>query len=95
MQTGFEIISARKREDNVWSLVVKAYEKEGTFSERSEASALTLCQRVEGHGVHHYNWKVIGITRLDNEGKYGIGVQKVENEKEDSSDEEEHVEAEE
>lgn len=95
-KTGFEITEAHKGYDDFWGLVVKAYKKEGKdFSSESNVSMLTLVDRIENrYGSHSYGWKVVKIEELI-PGGFELTVKKVADEKEDSSDEEEHVEAEE
>lgn len=95
-KTGFEITEAYKGSSDSWRLVVKAYKKEGKdFSSESDVSMLTLVDRIENrYGTHSYGWKVVKIEELI-PGNFALTIKKVEDEKEDSSDEEEHVEAEE
>ena len=95
-KTGFEIIEAYKGSSDSWRLVVQAYKKEGEdFSSESDVSLLTLVDRIENrYGTHSYGWKVVKIEELI-PGNFALTIKKVEDEKEDSSDEEEHVEAEE
>ena len=95
-KTGFEIIEAYKGSGDSWRLVVKAYEKEGeNFSSESKVSMLTLVDRIENrYGTHSYWRKVVKIEELI-PGNFALTIKKVADEKEDSSDEEEHVEAEE
>ena len=92
-KTGFEITEAYKGSDDYWRLVVKAYKKEGKdFSSESDVSMLTLVDRIENrYGTHSSGWKVVKIEELIH-GNFAFTIKKVEDEKEDSSDEEEHVE---
>ena len=92
-KTGFEIIEAYKGSSDSWRLVVKAYKKEGKdFASESNVSMLTLVDRIENRYVtHSYGWKVVKIEELT-PGSFELTVKKVTDEKEDSSDEEEHVE---
>ena len=95
-KTGFEITEAHKGSGDFWRLAVKAYKKEGKdFSSESDVSMLTLVDRIENrYGTHSCGWKVVKIEELT-PGSFELMVEKVADEKEDSSDEEEHVEAEE
>ena len=95
-KTGFEITEAHKGSGDLWRLAVKAYKKEGEgFSSESNVSMLTLVDRIENKYVtHSYEWKVVKVEELTT-GSFALTVKKVADEKEDSSDEEEHVEAEE
>ena len=98
-KTGFEITSAYKESGesgDFWSLSVKAYKKEGeNYTSESNVSMLTLVDRIENRYVTHSYWrKVVKIEELI-PGNFALTIKKVEDEKEDSSDEEEHVEAEE
>ena len=94
-KTGFEIIEAYKGSSDSWRLVVKAYNKEGKdFFSESNVSMLTLVDRIENRYVTHSYWrKVVKIEELV-PGNFALTIKKVEDEKEDSSDKEEHVEAE-
>ena len=98
-KTGFEITSAYKESGesgDFWSLSVKAYKKEGeNYTSESNVSMLTLVDRIESkYGKYDYKWAVVKVQELTT-GSFELTVKKVEDEKEDSSDEEEHVEAEE
>ena len=95
-KTGFEITEAHKGSGDFWRLAVKAYKKEGKdFSSESNVSVYTLVDRIENrYGPHSYEWKVVKIEELI-PGNFALTIKKVADEKEDSSDEEEHVEAEE
>ena len=95
-KTGFEITEAYKGSSDSWRLVVKAYKKEGKdFSSESNVSMLTLVDRIENrYGTHSSGRKVVKIEELI-PGNFALTIKKVTDEKEDSSDEEEHVEAEE
>ena len=100
-KTGFEIIEAYKGSSDSWRLVVKAYKKEGKdFSSESDVSLLTLVDRIENRygtyssGTYSSGRKVVKIEELI-PGNFALTIKKVEDEKKDSSDEEEHVEAEE
>ena len=75
---------------------VKAYKKEGeNYTSESNVSMLTLVDRIENRYVtHSYWWKVVKIEELI-PGNFALTIKKVADEKEDSSDKEEHVEAEE
>ena len=92
-KTGFEIIEAYKGSSDSWRLVVKAYKKEGeNYASESNVSMLTLVDRIENRYVTHSYWrKVVKIEELI-PGNFALTIKKVEDEKEDSSDEEEHVE---
>ena len=92
-KTGFEIIEASKGSSDSWRLAVKAYKKEGKdFSTESNVSVHTLVDRIESrYVIHSYGWKVVKIEELT-PGSFELMVEKVADEKEDSSDEEEHVE---
>lgn len=92
-KTGFEITEAHKGNGDYWSLSVKAYKKEDKdFSSESNVSVYTLVDRIENrYGSHSYGWKVVKIEELT-PGSFALTVKKVTDEKEDSSDEEEHVE---
>ena len=98
-KTGFEITSAYKESGesgDFWSLSIKAYKKEGeNYTSESNVSMLTLVDRIESkYGKYDYKWAVVKVQELTT-GSFELTVKKVEDEKEDSSDEEEHVEAEE
>lgn len=95
-KTGFEITEAYKGSSDSWRLVVKAYKKEGeNFSSESDVSMLTLVDRIENrYGTHNTKWTVVKAEEITL-GSFELIVKKVTDEKEDSSDEEEHVEAEE
>ena len=98
-KTGFEITSAYQEigeSGDFWSLSVKAYTKEcENYISESNVSMLTLVDRIENrYGPHSYGWKVVKIEELI-PGNFALTIKKVEDEKEDSSDKEEHVEAEE
>ena len=95
-KTGFEITSAYKESGesgDFWSLSVKAYKKEGAnYTSESNVSMLTLVDRIENRYVTHSYWrKVVKIEELI-PGNFALTINKVQDEKEDSSDEEEHVE---
>ena len=95
-QTGFEIIEAYKGSSDSWRLVVKAYKKEGKdFSSESNVSMLTIIDRIESkYGTLNNKWAVVKAEELT-PGNFALTIKKVADEKEDSSDKEEHVEAEE
>ena len=95
-KTGFEITSAYKesRESgDFWNLSVKAYKKEGeNYTSESNVSMLTLVDRIESkYGIYDYKWVVVKVQELTT-GSFELTVKKVTDEKEDNSDEEEHVE---
>ena len=95
-KTGFEITSAYKESGesgDFWSLSVKAYKKEGEdYTSESDVSMLTLVDRIESkYGKYDYKWAVVKVQELTT-GSFELTVKKVTDEKEDSSDEEEHVE---
>ena len=95
-KTGFEITSAYKESGesgDFWSLSVKAYKKEGeNYTSESDVSMLTLVDRIESkYGKYDYKWAVVKVQELTT-GSFELTVKKVTDEKEDSSDEEEHVE---
>ena len=95
-KTGFEITEAYKGSSDSWRLVVKAYKKEGKdFSSESDVSMLTLVDRIENRYVTHSYWRKVVKNEELIPGNFALTIKKVEDEKEDSSDEEEHVEAEE
>ena len=95
-KTGFEITEAYKGSSDSWRLVVKAYKKEGKdFFSESDVSMLTLVDRIENnYGTHKNKWAVVKVEELA-PGSFELAVKKVTDEKEDSSDKEEHVEDEE
>ena len=98
-KTGFEITTAYKESGesgDFWSLSVKAYKKEDKdFSSESNVSMLTLVDRIESKcGIYDYKWAVVKVQELTT-GSFELIVKKVTDEKEDSSDKEEHVEDEE
>ena len=95
-KTGFDITEAHKGSGDFWRLAVKAYKKEGKdFSSESNVSVYTLVDRIENrYGPHSYWWKVVKIEEIT-PGSFELTVKKETDEKKDSSDEEEHVEAEE
>ena len=98
-KTGFEITSAYKESGesgDFWSLSVKAYKKEReNYTSESNVSMLTLVDRIESkYGKYDYKWAVVKVQELTT-GSFELTVKKVTDEKKDSSDEEEHVEAEE
>lgn len=92
-KTGFEITEAHKGNGDYWSLSVKAYKKEDKdFSSESNVSVLTLVDRIENnYGTRKNKWAVVKAEELA-PGSFELTVKKVTDEKEDSSDEEEHVE---
>ena len=95
-KTGFEITSAYKESGesgDFWSLSIKAYKKESeNYTSESNVSMLTLVDRIENrYGTHSSGRKVVKIEELI-PGNFALTIKKVEDEKEDSSDEEEHVE---
>lgn len=92
-KTGFEITEAHKGKEGFWSLSVKAYKKEGKdFTSESNASVLTLVDRIENnYGTRKNKWAVVKAEKLA-PGSFALTVKKVTDEKEDSSDKEEHVE---
>lgn len=92
-KTGFEITEAHKGNGDFWSLSVKAYKKEDKdFTSESNVSMLTLVDRIESkYGTYDYKWTVVKAEELT-PGSFALIVKKVTDEKEDSSDEEEHVE---
>ena len=95
-KTGFEIIEVYKGKEGFWNLSVKAYKKEGeNYASESNVSMLTLVDRIENnYGTHNNKWAVVKAEELI-PGGFDLMVEKVTDEKEDSSDKEEHVEAEE
>lgn len=95
-KTGFEITEAYKENGDYWNFAVKAYKKEGKdFSSESDVSMLTLVDRIENkYGTYNNKWAVVKVEEIT-PGSFELTVKKVTDEKEDSSDEEEHVEAEE
>ena len=98
-KTGFEITSAYKESGesgDFWSLSIKAYKKEGeNYTSESNVSMLTLVDRIESkYGKYDYKWAVVKVQELTT-GSFELIVKKMKNEKKDSSDKEEHVEAEE
>ena len=92
-KTGFEITEAHKGKGDYWSLSVKAYKKEGKdFTSESNVSVLTLVDRIENnYGTHKNKWTIVKVEELA-PGSFELTVKKVTDEKEDSSDKEEHVE---
>ena len=74
-------------------LAIKAYKKEGKdFSSGSNVSMLTLVDRIENkYGTYNIKWAVVKAEEIT-PGSFELTVKKVTDEKEDSSDEEEHVE---
>ena len=95
-KTGFEITEAYKEKEDFLRLAIKAYKKEGKdFSSESNVSMLTLVDRIESkYGTYGYKWVVVKAEELTH-GSFELTVKKVAYEEEDSSDKEEHVEAEE
>ena len=95
-KTGFEITEAHKGSGDFWRLAVKAYKKEGeNHTSESNVSMLTLVDRIENkYGTRNTQWTVVKAEELT-PGSFELIVKKVTDEKEDSSDEEEHVEDEE
>lgn len=95
-KTGFEITEAYKGEEGFWNIAVQAYKKEGeNNTSESNVSMLTLVDRIENkYGTYNNKWAVVKAEELT-PGSFELTVKKVTDEKEDSSDEEEHVEAEE
>ena len=96
-KTGFEITEAYKGEEGFWNLSVKAYKKEGEdYTSESNVSMLILVDRIENkycylYGTNNNKWTVVKAEELA-PGNFELTVKKVTDEKEDSSDEEEHVE---
>ena len=95
-KTGFEITEAYREKEYFWRLAIKAYKKEGEkHTSESNVSMLTLVDRIENKYVTNNNkWAVVKAEELI-PGGFDLMVEKVTDEKEDSSDKEEHVEAEE
>lgn len=95
-KTGFSIKSFWLEKENLWKLTVEAYSKEGKdFSFESDVSIPTLVERIEDkYGSHKNKWAIVKIEEITT-GSFELKVKKVPDEKEDSSDEKEHVEAEE
>lgn len=95
-KTGFEIKEVYKGKEGFWNLSVKAYKKEGeNCTSESNVSMLTLVDRIDNKcGTHNNKWTVVKAEEIT-PGSFELTVKKVTDEKEDSSDEEEHVEAEE
>ena len=95
-KTGFEITEAYKGEEGFWNLSVKAYKKEGEdYTSESTVSLFKLVDRIENkcflYGTNNNKWTVVKAEELA-PGNFELTVKKVTDEKEDSSDEEEHVE---
>lgn len=92
-KTGFEITEAHKGKEGFWNLSVKAYKKEDEkHTSESDVSMLTLVDRIENrYGTCKNKWAVVKAEELA-PGSFALTVKKVTDEKEDSSDEEEHVE---
>lgn len=95
-KTGFEITEAYKGEEGFWNLSVKAYKKEGEdYTSESTVSLFKLVDRIENkgflYGTNNNKWTVVRAEELA-PGNFELTVKKVTDEKEDSSDEEEHVE---
>ena len=92
-KTGFEITEAYKEKGDLCRLAIKAYKKEGeNYTSESNVSMLTLVDRIESkYGKYDYKWAVVKAEELT-PGSFELTVKKVTDEKEDSSDEEEHVE---
>lgn len=95
-KTGFEITEAYRVKEDSWRLAIKAYKKEDKdFSSESNVSMLTLVDRIENkYGTNNNKWTVVKAEELI-PGSFELIVKKATDEKEDSSDKEEHVEAEE
>ena len=95
-KTGFEITEAYRVKEDSWRLAIKAYKKEGeNYASESNVSMLTLVDRIENNcGTHNNKWAVVKAEELT-PGSFELIVKKVTDEKEDSSDKEEHVEDEE
>ena len=98
-KTGFEITEAHRVKEDSWRLAIKAYKKEGeNYASESNVSMLTLVDRIENkYGTNNNKWTVVKAVKAEEltPGSFELIVKKVTDEKEDSSDEEEHVEAEE
>ena len=92
-KTGFEITEAHRVKEDSWRLAIKAYKKEGeNYASESNVSMLTLVDRIENNcGTHNNKWAVVKAEELT-PGSFELIVKKVTDEKEDNSDEEEHVE---
>ena len=91
-KTGFAVMEAHKGKSNFWSLTVKAYKKEEACTSEDPVCVLTLVDRIENkYGTHNNKWAVVKVEELE-EGTFDLVVKKVEDEKEDCSDKEEHVE---
>lgn len=95
-KTGFEITEAYRVKEDSWRLAIKAYKKEDKdFSSESNVSMLTLVDRIENkYGTNNNKWTVVKAEETAT-GSFELLVKKATDEKEDSSDKEEHVEAEE
>ena len=92
-KTGFEITEAYKGKEGFWNLSVQSYKKEDKDRTcESKVSLLSIIDRIEGkYDIHSYKWTVVKAEELA-PGNFELTVKKVTDEKEDSSDEEEHVE---
>ena len=92
-KTGFEITEAYRVKEDSWRLAIKAYKKEGeNYTSESNVSMFTLVDRIENkHVTNNNNCAVVKAEELT-PGSFELTVKKVTDEKEDSSDEEEHVE---
>lgn len=95
-KTGFEITEGYKGKGDYWSLAVKAYKKEGeNYTSESNVNMSTLVDRIENkYGTNNNKWTVVKAEEIA-PGSFELTVKKVTDEKEDSSDKEEHVEDEE
>lgn len=92
-KTGFEITEAHKGKGDYWNLSVQSYKKEDKDCTcESKVSILSIIDRIEDkYNIHSYEWAVVKAEELV-PGSFVFTVKKVIDEKEDSSDKEEHVE---
>lgn len=92
-KTGFEVTEFYKGSGNFWRFFIKAYKKEGKdFISESKIGIFTLVDRIENKcDTHNYEWKVVKIEELI-PGSFELMIEKVTDEKADSSDKEEHME---
>lgn len=94
-RTGFEILEA-KQSLGVWSVIVKAYQKESELiTHEDEVSLATVVNRVTDGYVSKVEWDIISVHKLAGEGMFRLELvlKGEENEKEDGSRVEEQVEA--
>ena len=98
-KTGFEILEA-KQNLGVWTVIVRAYQKEGELiNHEDEVSLATLVSRLTNSYVSKAEWDIISVAKFDMQSRLrfelniALKIEEEENETEDDSRVEEQVEA--